>query len=84
MQSISSFLEKFRKLEHPDHKKELLIKFIFVETGVLLKKEETDLRGKTFFVKADAYTKNEIYLRKEKLLKRIAESFPDLIIEDIR
>jgi hypothetical protein len=84
MQSIASFLEKFKKLEHPDHKKELMAKFIFDQTGISVAKENFQFRGKTLFIKADPYIKSELFLKKEILLKSLAGSFSDLKFDDLR
>lgn len=83
MKSISSFLSKFKSLQHPDEKKEIVAKIIFLETGINLNKTQIDLRGKNIFIKADGYIKTEIYFKKEVILKKIAESSLGLKIESI-
>ncbi len=84
MKNIKDLLTRFKNIEHPDKKKEILCKFIFIETGLLIEKEQMDIKKTTLFISADSYIKAEIYLKKEKLLKKLQENFPDFYLSDIR
>ncbi len=83
MKKISELLLKFKNLEHPDAKKEILLKQIVESTGLLLNKKQLELHGGILFIKADSYVKNEIFLQQEKILQELKEKLPNFKIKKI-
>lgn len=74
MFNISSFLEKFKNITHPD--KFIKDEFIGVAKDILginIKKENIAVRDGKIFLSVDPIVKNEIFLRKEAVLENLKE-----------
>ncbi len=82
--SLGNFLEAFKdKLLGEERFKEKIIEIVFTETKTFLKKEEISYRNQNIHLKTDPYTKTEINLHKESILKKLREAFPEKGIKDI-
>lgn len=74
MKNISSFLEKFTNLTPPERFiKEIFIRAVLEVTNVNLKKEEIEISGKNIFLLLHPTKKSEIFLKKQKVLKKTNE-----------
>ncbi len=81
---IGSFLDKFKKLlSSGKQEKEIIIRAIHNITGGEIKESDIRISGKTLYIKANPQLKNEIFIKKDKILKEISSSIKNHIC-DIR
>ncbi|MBU6389941.1 hypothetical protein KGQ31_00130 [Patescibacteria group bacterium] len=85
MEQISFFLEKFKTLGQ----KEAVLKGVFLDcvlavTGVSLPNDSVSFRGDTFFVKTHPALKNELYIKKERILSEFTKQIASTPARNIR
>jgi len=74
MKNISDFLGKFQIIiSSDDDLKESIILAIKNTIGIVLNKKDLKVLGDTVFIKTSPVIKNEIFLKKEKIIKKINE-----------
>jgi len=82
---LNVFFEKLKKLIPPQESKiKILQDAIKDSTGIVLQKEKIKIKNKFVYLEISAVQKNEILLRKERVLSVLQEKFPKLEIIDIR
>ncbi|KKU79392.1 MAG: hypothetical protein UY04_C0010G0009 [Parcubacteria group bacterium GW2011_GWA2_47_7] len=75
LSSIKEYLEKYaNKLTHEDEKRSSLLFIIKDQTGVNLNEKDISVVKNVIIVKASTIVKNELFLHKETILKKINES----------
>lgn len=73
--SIKEYLEKYqKKLSHEDDKRSVLLNIIDSETGIQLNDKTITIVKGVITIKASAVVKNELFLHKAQILKKISES----------
>lgn len=78
---FSSFLDKYKKLPTPKrHIKTLVETFLRIENSI----GDVSLRNGVLYVKASPGVKQEILLKKKKLLSFLKEQSLGVMIEDVR
>lgn len=84
MRSIQDLLERFKGiLETESSKKENIIEIIREITGIILTSQEIDVKHGKLFLKTKPIFRNEILIKKERILKRLLEFFGERYIQDI-
>ena len=82
---IGDLLKKFKTLV-PREKivKDEMISAVFEETGILLQSEEISFQNGVIFIKTNPVIKNELFMRKQKILLEIKKKIGDAFPHDIR
>lgn len=81
---IGSYLEKFKKiLSAGKQEKEIIIRTIKNVTGGEIKESDIRISGATLYIKGSPQLKNEIFIKKEKILKELSSLIKNKIC-DIR
>ena len=82
---IGDLLKKFKTLV-PREKivKDETIRAVFEETGILLQSEEIFFQNGVIFIKTNPVIKNELFMRKQKILLEIKNKIGDASPHDIR
>jgi hypothetical protein len=79
MFNISSFLEKFKKIsEDNSFIKKTVIEAILFVTGFLVEEKDIEVSGSKVKIRQSSVLKNEIFLTKEKILKKLRELKNDI------
>ena len=84
METISSFLEKFRKIQSPLRKKELVVEAIKKASSIEIKTEEVFFQSRNIVIKTNPYLKSEIMMKKPLVLEEIKKISQYSNIQDIR
>lgn len=85
MFNISSYLEKFKKMEpEGDSAKRAAEKAIFETLGVKIEKKDMTARNGALHISAPAALKNEIFMNKRGILRKAQESAGMRAVGDIR
>ncbi len=83
--NIRSFLEKFKNITPPDDfLKKVFISAVLQELRISIEKSDIKIRNKTIYVSAPPVVKNELYIKKPLILKRVCENLKKSQISDIR
>ncbi len=84
--NVSSFLDKFRYLSPPHFfLLDLVVKNIQETTGLILKREEVELRNNFIYIKnLNILKKNVIFLNKDKILRKLLEKLGEKAPKEIR
>lgn len=81
---IGSYLEKFKKLlSSGKEEKEIIIRAIAKITGAEIKESDMRISGSTLYIQGSPQLKNEIFIKKERILKELS-SLIKIRINDIR
>jgi hypothetical protein len=85
MKQISSFLEKFSRLikDNKDLKKEILLA-VKSAANISLDEKNISIKNGTLYIKEKPQVKNEIFMKKEKILSSIEQILGKKAISDIR
>ncbi len=84
-ENIGTFLSKFKNLSAPDGiLKEAVISCIQKELSYTLTKKDIDIQRDVVYIRVSGALKNEIHLRKNKILSEIKKVPGDRTINDIR
>lgn len=82
MKNLSEFVQKLRnKFLSEEFKKNRVKEILFEETGFDFKPENMEMREEILFLKAPPVLKSEVFIKKEKILKKIKEE--SLPVKDI-
>ena len=74
MFNLSGFLEKFKKLsENNDFIKKTVSEAVFFTTGFRPEEKNIEVSGKKVKIRESSVLKNEIFFKKEKILKKLLE-----------
>jgi hypothetical protein len=85
MFNISSYLEKFKKIEpEGDSAKRATEKAIFETLGVRVERKDMSVRNNTLHISATASLKNEIFMNKGGILKKAQSGVRRGDLGDIR
>jgi hypothetical protein len=85
MFNISSYLEKFKRLEPPgDTVKSAAQDVIFESIGVKIEKKEMEVRDGILFLSVPSAVKNEIYMNKRGILEKVRGILNEKAVKDIR
>lgn len=86
MESISNFLEKFKKFGKPDILvREKTAEIIKKEIGIDIDNKKIKLREGVIYIEThDHLLKSEVFLKKRKILTFIQDLFKDKNIRDIK
>ncbi|MES2409519.1 MAG: hypothetical protein V4509_04460 [Patescibacteria group bacterium] len=82
LSSLSSLLEKFRRLKNPREERERLVGLLTEFAGFEIPFETVDLKNNILFINVSGYLKTEIFMRKESILQKLKDG--GFKIEDIR
>ena len=75
LSNIAQFLEKYKKkLELEEDKRGVLSKIILEETGVMVDEKVLTITRGVIIIKSSHVMKNEIFLHKTQILKKIKEA----------
>lgn len=84
MFNISSYLEKFKQLYSANlYFKDNIVKIVKEVTGIEVNKEVVNYKQGILTIGVKPIQKSELFLKKEKLLKKFEELFPNKI-KDLR
>lgn len=85
MFSISTFLEKFKNITQPDETaRRRLSEIIQKETGIKISIKNISIKNNIVHIKTKPLYKNEIYIKKGRILATTKESLVGKSIIDIR
>lgn len=85
MFNISSYLQKFQKMESPgDSEKKAAEKAISEIVGVSLERKTMNVINGVLYLTVSSAVKNEIYMNKRGILKKIEETLGENKVKDIR
>lgn len=85
MIEIKDLLARFEKiLTGGEIKKELIVDIVAEITGVIIKKEDLKLQNGVLYLNIKPIYKNEIFIKKEKLLSRLESAFGQKAPKDVR
>ncbi len=85
MFNISSYLEKFKRIEPPgDTVKEATQKIIFEVVGMKIEKNEMAVRDGVLFLSVPSTLKNEVYMNKRAILEKTSAILKEKVLKDIR
>lgn len=84
MESISSFLDRFKKIKSPLEKKEAIARIMSETISFEVLPDDLTIQGQTVFLKANPYLRNEVYQRKTLIITELNEKLKGLIIKDIK
>lgn len=84
--NIENFLEKFRELKPPKKFiEDETVKTINIILNISLKTEDIDYRNGIIYIKPiNSNLKNEIFMKKEKILEELSKKFKKRAPRDIR
>lgn len=83
MFNLSSYLEKFNDLKDPSEHKNVISAILQEEIGVTIQREVISIDKEVITIQMGSIIKNQIFLKKDLILKRIQEALPDLKIKNI-
>lgn len=82
---IDSYLERLRNITPPDEAVRSSAQKIIAEVaGLKLSKESISLRRGVLYIQAGPVVKSEIFLKKQKIIRRFSESLGKSAPSDIR
>ncbi len=84
MESISTFLERFKKIKSPLEKKVAIARIISEVTAFEVTPDDLTIKGSIVFLKANPYLRNEVYQKKSLILEQLKENLKGLVIKDIK
>jgi hypothetical protein len=85
MFNISSYLEKFKRLEPPgDSVKIVAQDVIFEVVGVKIEKKDMSVKDSVLFLSVPSIIKNEVYMNKRGILEKVNGLLKEKMIKDIR
>ena len=85
MFNISSYLEKFKRLEPPgDSAKKASQQVIFETIGVKIDKKDMTVKDGVLFLSVPSIVKNEVYMNKRGILEKVKEILGEKTLKDIR
>jgi len=85
MFNVSFYLEKFKKLEPSGNReKNAAEEVIFESVGVKIEKNSISVSNGVLYLTVSPSLKNEIYMNKKNILRKIKERLGDGRIQDIR
>ena len=85
MFNISTYLEKFKKIEAPgDSVKCAAEKAIFESVGIKIEKKEMNVVDGVLFLFVPSIIKNEVYMSKRGILEKMRMILGEKSIKDIR
>lgn len=81
---INTFLEKFKKIIFlKEETKKIISQIIFDEINQKIDPESIEIKNGFIKIKGSSFLKNEIFIFKQKILKKIKENFKDKNFLDI-
>lgn len=84
MKSIGIYFDKFKNSAINEIKKRNAIsEIIRSETGITIPAESVKVSGNIIKLKLNQTEKSQIFIKKQRIIKRILDSVPNLIIKDI-
>ena len=84
MESISGFLERFKKIKSPLEKKEVIARIVSETIAFEVLPDDLTIKGSVVFLKANPYLRNEVYQKKMLILEQLKENLKGLVIKDIK
>jgi len=85
MFNIEGFLERFRSFTPPNNViREAVIGILKKETGVLVDKKHISVVNNIVYVKTKPIIKNEVFIKKQEILKELREKFHNQAPLDIK
>jgi len=85
MFNISSYLEKFKRMEPPgDSVKIVAQDVIFEVVGVKIEKNEMSVKDGVLFLSVPSAVKNEVYMSKRGILEKVNGLLKEKSLKDIR
>jgi len=84
MESISQFLEKFKKIKNPLEQKQAVARIMTEITTFEVSVEDFVIKSGTIFLQTNAYLRNEVYQKKHLILAKLKEDLKGLVIKDIK
>lgn len=85
IKKISDNLLKFRNVTPPDGiLKSAIIEILKTEFGIHIEKKHISVKNNNVFLFLPSVVKNELFLKKSSVLKKIQNLVPNRIISDIR
>ncbi|MEK7178947.1 MAG: hypothetical protein AAB727_01690 [Patescibacteria group bacterium] len=85
MEKLSAFTEKFKNLTPPDDAlRSIVARILAEELGIEIKKSNIRVHNAVVYIKAPSLIKNEIFIRRESLLKKIRAESGKKTVADIK
>jgi len=85
MKKISQYLKKFQKLTPPDiFIKKSLQKLIQEELGITIDLKNIEYKNNTIFIRTNPLIKNEIFLKKNLILRKLNTEAEKVCIKEIK
>ncbi len=85
MNNLSSYLKKFKLiLTSNADVKEVIVSIILEVTKGKIEPKDIDIKNKIVYIKCRPSIKNEIFIKKEQILKQLKEKIENLVIKDVR
>lgn len=85
MKKLSQYLKKFQNLTPPDiFLKKSFRKLIQKEINIKIDIKNIEYKNSTIFIRVNPLIKNEIFLKKDLLLKKLNTKPGEVYIKDIR
>jgi len=82
---LSNHLSKYRNITPPDDfTREYVSKILKKKLKISINKKQISIRNNVLYIETEPVYKNEVFLKKEKLLEAINEISKKKIIKDIR
>lgn len=84
-EGIGGYLDKFKKITPPNKKiKATAINVIENLSTIKLKKEQIKINNNILFINTEPIIKNEVFIKKTDIIKKLNKSLPNTPIIDIR
>jgi len=84
LNSLSVFLNKFKKLTSPNKTTyKVIIEVLYNIIGVKLNKNVFNIKNQILYIKSDSVVKNEIFLHKKQILQILEKKLKNQNIKDI-
>lgn len=72
---IKFFLEKFHKIVHEEvYSKKLVCEILYQVAGISVVPDNIKISKGVLYIHADSFVKNEIFLRKQKIIEYVSRS----------
>ncbi len=84
MNFLGDFLEKFKNIRDPKKDRECVSEVVTEVLGVPVSEKEIQIKDKEIILSLSPILKNEVFLRKNEILKKLQEKFPTLPVTHIR
>ncbi|MBU0722924.1 hypothetical protein KJ973_02125 [Patescibacteria group bacterium] len=84
LNSLSSFLDRFKKFTSPNKvTHEAIIKVLYNTLGIKLNKSAINIKNQILYIKTNSVIKNEIFLHKEQILQNLRDKLKKQSLKDI-